>query len=53
MMLLSFVVYLVALIGLGKACGNVGLWAALHIFLIVRGLSLLSVLPARIRTTFA
>jgi putative MATE family efflux protein len=53
MMLLSFVVYLVALIGLGKACGNVGLWAALHIFLIVRGLSLLSVLPARIRTAFA
>jgi putative MATE family efflux protein len=53
MMLLSFVVYLAALIGLGKAFGNVGLWAALHIFLIVRGLSLLSVLPRRIRTTFA
>jgi putative MATE family efflux protein len=53
MMLLSFVVYLVALIGLGKAFGNTGLWAALHIFLIVRGLSLLSVLPARIRTAFA
>jgi putative MATE family efflux protein len=52
MMLLSFVVYLVALIGLGKAFGNVGLWAALHIFLIVRGLSLLSVLPARIRAAF-
>jgi Na+-driven multidrug efflux pump len=53
MMLLSFVVYLAALIGLGKAFGNVGLWAALHIFLIVRGLSLLSVLPARIRAAFA
>jgi putative MATE family efflux protein len=52
MMLLSFVVYLAALIGLGNAFGNVGLWAALHIFLVVRGLSLLSVLPARIRTTF-
>jgi Na+-driven multidrug efflux pump len=47
------VVYLAALIGLGKAFGNIGLWAALHIFLIVRGLSLLSVLPRRIRTTFA
>jgi putative MATE family efflux protein len=53
MMLLSFIIYLFALMGLGKALGNVGLWAALHVFLIVRGLSLLSVLPARIRAAFA
>jgi hypothetical protein len=52
MMLFSFAVYLVALIGLGKVFGNIGLWAALHIFLIARGLSLLSVLPARIRAAF-
>jgi putative MATE family efflux protein len=53
MMLLSFLVYLAALVGLGKLFGNVGLWAALHVFLVVRGLSLLSVLPARIRAAFA
>jgi putative MATE family efflux protein len=53
MMLLSFVVYLAALIGFGEAFGNGGLWAALHVFLIVRGLSLLSVLPRRIRAAFA
>jgi Na+-driven multidrug efflux pump len=53
MMLFSFAVYLVVLIGLGKGFGNIGLWAALHVFLIVRGLSLLSVLPARIRAAFA
>jgi putative MATE family efflux protein len=53
MMLLSFIIYLFALMGLGKALGNVGLWAALHVFLIVRGLSLLSVLPSRIRAALA
>jgi putative MATE family efflux protein len=53
MMLLSFIIYLFALMGLGKTLGNVGLWAALHVFLIVRGLSLLSVLPSRIRAAFA
>ncbi len=52
MMLLSFVVYVVALVWLGNIFGNHGLWAALHIFLIVRGLSLLAVLPGRARRTF-
>ncbi len=32
--------------------GNTGIWAALHLFLIVRGLSLLSLLPGRARTAF-
>ncbi len=53
MMLLSFAVYVIALIALGEAFGNGGLWAALHVFLIVRGLSLLSVLPRRTRAAFA
>ena len=52
MMLLSFVVYFAALIVLGHYFGNGGLWAALHVFLIVRGLSLLAVLPARARRAF-
>ena len=33
--------------------GNHGLWAALHIFLIARGLSLLSIMPRRARAAFA
>ena len=52
MMLLSFAVYLAALLGLGRLFGNHGLWAALHVFLIVRGLSLLAILPRRARHTF-
>jgi multidrug resistance protein, MATE family len=53
MMLLSFAVYLAAILTLGPAWGNHGLWAALHLFLWVRGLSLLAVLPRRERLTFA
>ncbi len=52
MMLLSFALYVVALLGLGALYGNHGLWAALHIFLWARGLSLLAVLPRRERQTF-
>lgn len=52
MMLLSFVVFLAALMTLDSAFGNHGLWAALHIFLLVRGLSLLAVLRRRARETF-
>lgn len=52
MMLLSFAVFLVAVLTLGGLFGNHGLWAALHLFLIVRGLSLLAVLPRRVRETF-
>lgn len=53
MMLLSFAVFLVAVLTLGEFFGNHGLWAALHLFLIVRGLSLLAVLPRRARETFS
>jgi Na+-driven multidrug efflux pump len=52
MMLLSFVVYMAALTLLGAWFGNAGLWAALHMFLLVRGLSLLGILPRRARQTF-
>ena len=53
MMLLSFVLYVAALFGLTALYGNTGLWAALHVFLIARGLSLTAILPFRMRETFA
>lgn len=53
MMLLSFAAFIAALVLLGWLFGNHGLWAALHVFLIVRGFSLLSVMARRARATFA
>lgn len=53
MMLLSLGFYVVALFVLGEAFGNAGLWAAMHIWLIVRGLSLAAILPHRMRQNFA
>jgi Na+-driven multidrug efflux pump len=52
MMLLSFLVFSAALLALTPAFGNAGLWAALHVFLLVRGFSLLGVLRMRARTAF-
>lgn len=52
-MLFSFAVFMAALFLLGQMFGNHGLWAALHIFLLVRGVSLLSVMPRRVRSTFS
>lgn len=52
MMLLSFALYLAAIFTLGPAFGNHGLWAALHVFLLARGLSLLAILPFRAARTF-
>jgi putative MATE family efflux protein len=52
MMLLSFALFLAALAVLPGAYGNHGLWAALHVFLIVRGLSLSAMVPFRLRQTF-
>ncbi|WFP76212.1 MATE family efflux transporter [Mesorhizobium sp. WSM4906] len=52
MMLLSFLTFSAALITLAPAFGNSGLWAALHVFLLVRGLSLLAVLRLRVCTAF-
>ena len=53
MMLLSFALFVAALFLLSLWFGNHGLWAALHIFLIARGLSLLSIMPRRARAAFA
>lgn len=52
MMLLSFAVFVTALLAFGSLFGNAGLWAALHVFLLVRGFSLLAVLPRRVRAAF-
>jgi len=53
MMLLSLAVFALWLFTAASAFGNAGLWIALHIFLIARGLSLLAILPRRARKTFA
>lgn len=53
MMLLSLAVFVAAMFLLTPAFGNHGLWAALHVFLIARGLGLLAILPGRARATFA
>lgn len=53
MMLISLAVYVLCAFALGNIFGNHGLWAALHLFLITRGLSLLAILPRRARETFA
>jgi putative MATE family efflux protein len=52
MMLLSFLAFSAALITLAPAFGNNGLWASLHVFLLVRGVSLLAMLRIRARTAF-
>jgi putative MATE family efflux protein len=52
MMLLSFLAFCAALLALAPAFGNAGLWAALHVFLLTRGFSLLAVLRVRARTAF-
>ncbi|MEP9386088.1 MATE family efflux transporter [Mesorhizobium sp. KR9-304] len=52
MMLASFLVFAAALIVLAPAFGNSGLWAALHVFLLSRGISLLATLRFKLRTAF-
>jgi MATE family multidrug resistance protein len=52
MMLASFLVFVLALVMLTPEFGNAGLWAALHVFLLARGLGLLAVLRIRMRTEF-
>jgi putative MATE family efflux protein len=52
MMLLSFLVFVAALLVLAPVFGNSGLWAALHVFLLTRGFSLLATLRVRARTAF-
>ena len=53
MMLLSLAIFVFWLVVVGARFGNHGLWAALHIFLITRGVSLAAILPRRARQTFA
>lgn len=53
MMLLSFALYVAALWVLGSKFGNHGIWAALHVFLVARGFSLLWIMRMRARTAFA
>jgi putative MATE family efflux protein len=52
MMLLSLAAFVLWLVAVGDRLGNHGLWAALHIFLVVRGVSLVGILPRRTRETF-
>ncbi|MFD9896572.1 MATE family efflux transporter [Mesorhizobium sp. NPDC059025] len=52
MMLVSFFVFLAALLTLAPAFGNHGLWASLHVFLLVRGFSLFSIMQRRVREAF-
>lgn len=53
MMLLSFALFLAALWAMGSAWGNHGLWAALHVFLLARGLSLYLVMRRKAAVAFS
>jgi len=53
MMLVSFALYVAALWSFGTSFGNHGIWAALHVFLLARGLSLLAIMRVRARAAFA
>ncbi|NTS30609.1 MATE family efflux transporter [Phyllobacterium sp. BT25] len=53
MMILSLAGYFGAYYVLPMYLGNHGLWLALHLFLGLRGISLLSILPSRARLQFA
>ncbi|NML74968.1 MATE family efflux transporter [Rhizobium sp. S-51] len=53
MMLAAFAGYLLALAVLVPALGNHGLWLALNVFLALRGLFLLALLPRKLDQTFA
>ncbi|WP_425356536.1 MATE family efflux transporter [Zhengella mangrovi] len=53
MMLVSLALYFAAVWGLVPLYGNAGLWAALHVFLVARGVSLGAILLTRRRQVFA
>jgi MATE family multidrug resistance protein len=52
MMLLSFAVYIAAWAVLTPSLGNTGLWLALHVFLLCRGVTLSALVPSRMRRSF-
>lgn len=51
-MLVSLAIFVVAAEAMARAYGNHGLWIALNLFLLVRGLSLLALLPSRLDRAF-
>lgn len=52
MMIAAFLVYCASLAALVPLFGNHGLWAGLNLFLLMRGLSLLALVPRRAAQTF-
>ena len=52
MMAISFAVFAVALFSLGGLLGNQGNWVALHLFLIMRGVTLFVMYPSRLERSF-
>lgn len=52
-MLTSSAAFIATLFLFGRMFGNHGLWAALHLFLVLRGISLLWVMRRRVRAAFA
>ena len=52
MMIISFLAYLVAVFALPPYFGNHGLWAALNLFLLMRGITLAAILPGKARKMF-
>ena len=52
MMILSLLGYILVWLLIRDYFGNSGLWFSLHLFFIFRGLSLLFILPSRIRRSF-
>ena len=52
MMILSFIAYLAAVFALPPYFGNHGLWAALNLFLLMRGITLAAILPGKERKMF-
>lgn len=53
MMLLSFAIYLLSWFLVLQNWGNTGLWLALHVFFVSRGITLGMRLPPKMRQTFA
>lgn len=53
MMILSFLLFAAALWGLSGSLGNHGVWAALHVFLLARGLSLWLVMRRKAAVAFS
>ncbi len=52
MMVLSLLAFVAGMLVLTPLFANHGLWAALHLFLLVRGFSLAAMMPRRLRSTF-